>query len=258
VAALIDASGITKTFVSSRRRPVVTALSGVSIQVKAGETLGLVGESGSGKSTLLRIVAGLEAADEGRLEVAGHHVDPTSLRRPAETRRILQMVFQDPYGPMNPLRTVQDFLHEGWEMSRRPLDIRASTVDEALESVGLSHRFLHRMPRELSGGQAQRVSIARTLLVEPQVLLLDEPTSALDVSVQAQILKLLRDIQDRLKLSYVLVTHDLGAASVLSHHIAVMRSGQIEELGTAEQIIGHPKSEYATRLVRSAREMEKE
>ena len=197
---------------------------GASLAVAEGESVGLVGDSGSGKSTILRAIAGLAGERTGRIEVLGAERSPRPDRALA---RDCQMVFQDPYGSLHPRRTVDAALAEALTIHRVRDEGR---VERALEEVGLGPRFRFRYPHQLSGGQRQRVAIARALILRPRVLLLDEPTSALDVSVQAEILNLLKRLRAEHGLTYLMVTHDLPVAAFLCERIAVMRRGRILEV----------------------------
>ncbi|MFC0696721.1 ABC transporter ATP-binding protein [Paraburkholderia humisilvae] len=199
-------------------------------QVGAGEAFGLVGESGSGKSTLLRALTGLVPVANGRLSVGGHAVGERRGTKDRTLQRHVQMVFQDPYGSLHPRFTVDQTLREPLAINR--LDREDERIAAALREVGLGPGFRFRYPHQLSGGQRQRVAIARALIVEPRVLLLDEPTSALDVSVQAEILNLLRRLARERDLTIILVSHNLAVVGFLCSRVAVMRDGEIvEELG---------------------------
>ena len=201
-----------------------TVLHGVSFDVARGDSFALVGESGSGKSTILKALAGQVADWSGSLTLAGEALAPG---RRAQLARKVQMVFQDPYGSLHPRRTVDDTLAE--PLAIHGLPDRDARVLAMLDSVGLPRRFRFRLPHQLSGGQRQRVAIARALMLEPPVLLLDEPTSALDVSVQAEILNLLKGLRAEKGLTFLLVTHDLPVVSFLCDRLAVLRAGRIEE-----------------------------
>jgi len=228
----------------------VHAVRGVSLSVNPGEVYGLVGESGSGKSTILRAVSGLNPDWTGRIEIAGI---AQGRKRPKAFHKQVQMVFQDPYGSLHPRHTVDRALSE-------PLRIHGMTGDldgrilRVLEDVGLGPEFRFRYPHQLSGGQRQRVAIARALILEPRVLLLDEPTSALDVSVQAEILNLLRRLRAEHDLTMVLVSHDLAVVAHMCDRMAVMRHGTVVEHLTVEQLTeGRTESDYTARLLTAAR-----
>ncbi len=204
---------------------------GVSLDIAEGESFALVGESGSGKSTILRAIAGLAPEWTGQIEVLGtprsHGVDRTVARQ-------VQMVFQDPYGSLHPRKTIDATLSE--PLTIHGIGDRDARVEQVLTQVGLDRRFRFRFPHQLSGGQRQRVAIARALMLEPKVLLLDEPTSALDVSVQAEILNLLKRLRAEQGLTYLVVTHNLPVVSFLCDRLAVMRHGRIVEVADVAQL----------------------
>ncbi|MDM7969179.1 MAG: ABC transporter ATP-binding protein [Paracoccaceae bacterium] len=201
-----------------------TVLHGVSLAVAEGESFALVGESGSGKSTILKALVGQVDDWQGQMTLAEHALQPG---RRADLARQVQMVFQDPYGSLHPRRTVDDTLAE--PLAIHGIKGRDARVLAMLDAVGLPRRFRFRLPHQLSGGQRQRVAIARALMLEPRVLLLDEPTSALDVSVQAEILNLLKGLRAEKGLTFLLVTHDLPVVSFLCDRLAVLRAGRVEE-----------------------------
>lgn len=206
-------------------------LNDVSFQVKQGESYALVGESGSGKSTILKALSGQIKDWSGALSIAGQTLHPGQKQNLA---RIVQMVFQDPYGSLHPRRSVDDTLVE--PLVIHGIKDRDTRILSMLDAVGLSRRFRFRLPHQLSGGQRQRVAIARALMLEPSTLLLDEPTSALDVSVQAEVLNLLKNLQREKGLTYLLVTHDLPVVSFLCERLAILRDGRISEIATAHQL----------------------
>lgn len=221
----------------------------VNLSVREGEIFGLVGESGSGKTTVLKCLAGLFTHWDGELAIAGEKLEHRIAR--ARCRQV-QMVFQDPYGSLHPRHTIGDILEE-------PLHIhgigqRSQRVITMLEKVGLNRAWQTRYPHQLSGGQRQRVAIARALILEPRVLLLDEPTSALDVSVQAEILNLLSDLQQQENLTYLMVTHDLGVVAHLCHRVAVMQHGKMLETLDVDALVGNrAQVAYTQMLVESSR-----
>jgi oligopeptide/dipeptide ABC transporter ATP-binding protein len=232
-----------------RRGAPVAALRSVSFDVGVGQTVSLVGESGCGKTTLTRVVLGLQAADSGVCLIDGQTIPLDGRHYPRQLRRTVQVVFQDPYAALNPAMPVRRLVAEGLVehgiVSGDRIDER---VDELLLAVGLNPSFAHRYPRELSGGQRQRVSIARALAPEPRLLLLDEPISSLDVSTQAQILDLLASLQERLNLSYLFVSHDLGLVKRISHSVVVLYRGQIMEAGPAQAVWDSPQHPYTQLL----------
>jgi ABC-type glutathione transport system ATPase component len=231
----------------------VHALKGVSLSVRKGESFGLVGESGSGKTTLTRSILHLETPTSGSIRVQGQDLAKLS---DAELRRLrarVQIVFQDPYASLNPRMSVHDIVtepllihHETMCLTRRQRSDRAA---ELLSLVGMGPQHLHRYPHEFSGGQRQRICIARALASGPELLLLDEPTSALDVSVQAQVLNLLCELQDRLGLTYFFISHDLAVVRYLCDRVALINRGEIVEQGDCTQIFDSPTSEYARMLI---------
>jgi ABC-type dipeptide/oligopeptide/nickel transport system ATPase subunit len=217
----------------------------VSFAVGKAESFALVGESGSGKSTILKALAGQATEWTGRMRLGGHDL---SRRRDPALVRLCQMVFQDPYGSLHPRRTVDDTLSEPLAIHR--IGGRDAAVLAALDSVGLARQFRFRLPHQLSGGQRQRVAIARALMLKPEVLLLDEPTSALDVSVQAEILNLLKGLREDFRLTYLLVTHDLPIVSFLCDRLGVLRAGRLEEVTPVAALrAGRLASDYGRELM---------
>ena len=225
---------------------------GVTLFVGPGETLGLVGESGCGKSTLARIAVGLLRADQGSVRILGVDVAaPGTAARLARARQV-QMVFQDPHGSLNPRLRIRSLLAEPLRLHKLTTpDHEQSVVDELLRQVGLSSGASDKYPHELSGGQRQRVAIARALAVRPKVLVCDEPVSALDVSIQAQILNLLRDLQQELGLSYFFISHDLRVVRYIADRIAVMHQGRIVETGETDSVWQAPEHSYTQKLLAS-------
>jgi ABC-type oligopeptide transport system ATPase subunit len=253
---VIDA--LTKEFPGARkgfgpRGAPLRALDGVSLEVRRGESFGLVGESGSGKTTLTRCVLRLETPTSGRIVFEG--IDLARLAAPAmrRLRARLQIVFQDPYASLDPRMSVRDIICEPMWIHRAALGLARATLEararELIELVGLSAAHLSRFPHEFSGGQRQRIGIARALSVRPDFLILDEPTSALDVSVQAQILNLLHDLQARLGLTYLFISHDLGVIRHICDRVALIHRGRIVEEGKTDEVFEHPKSDYARLLI---------
>jgi oligopeptide/dipeptide ABC transporter ATP-binding protein len=230
----------------------VRAVDNVSFAVAAGKTLGLVGESGCGKTTLARLILQLLPADAGRILYKGADICGLSDKAMQPLRKEIQIVFQDPYGSLNPRLTAGQILAEGLRMNavRGRRRVREQT-ERLLELVGLAPASADRYPHEFSGGQRQRIGIARALSVEPALVVCDEPVSSLDVSIQAQILNLLKDLQDRLGLSYLFISHDLNVVGYLCHHVAVMYRGQIMEYAPAEALFANPLHPY-TRVLLAA------
>ena len=238
---------------------LVRAVDGVDFELRAGETLALVGESGCGKSTLARALVGLNPVTSGSAELRGQAITGLSRSALRPFRREMQLVFQDPYASLNPRFTIAETLAEPLllhgKATRR--DVGAK-VCELLAQVGLDTELRARYPHEFSGGQRQRISIARALAVEPSLLLCDEVTSALDVSIQAQILDLLRSVQQKLGLSYLFITHDLGVVRYIAHRVAVMYVGQIVELRDTESLFESPAHPYTQALLSSIPRVSKE
>jgi len=234
-----------------RARQMQRAVDRVSLAIRAGEVLALVGESGSGKTTLGRMLLGLTAPSEGTILYKGMDVATRAGEAARSFRREVQVVFQDTGGSLNPRRTIAQSvaLPLTWH---RGLDSRAAAaeVDALLEQVGLpAAHFRHRLPHELSGGQRQRVGIARALASNPALIIADEPVSALDVSVRAQILKLMFDLQRERKLSYLFITHDLGVVRAMADRVMVMHQGRVVESGDADAVLNTPRDPYTQRLL---------
>jgi ABC-type dipeptide/oligopeptide/nickel transport system ATPase subunit len=221
------------------------AVDDVSFTIAAGAAFGLVGESGCGKSTVMGAIAGRLANWTGSINIEG---EPVGAKRTLQQRARVQMVFQDPYGSLHPRQTVERTLREPLEIHR--LDDKDRRIEEVLDQVGLPQRFRFRFPHQLSGGQRQRVAIARALILSPQVLLLDEPTSALDVSVQAEILNLLKALQQQRQLTYLLVSHDMSVVAHMCGNIAVMQAGKIVDQTTRQHMIDGTVQHPYTRLLR--------
>lgn len=229
------------------RRGTVHAVSGVSFDLQGGQTLGLVGESGCGKSTAGRAVLQLPAPTSGSVRLEGRELTTMAKAELQATRPRLQMIFQDPISSLNPRRRVRDIVAEPFDIAGARQ--RRSEVDDLLEAVGLDPKMGERRPGELSGGQCQRVSIARALALDPRVLVCDEPVSALDVSVQAQILNLLEDMKQRYGLSMLFVAHDLAVVKNISDRVAVMYLGRICEVAAADDLYRAPAHPYTAALL---------
>ena len=230
----------------------LVAVRGVSFTVQHGATLGIVGESGCGKSTLARLVMGLEKPDDGEIFLQERDQDHWFMRDMQGYRRRIQYVFQDPIMSLNPRKTVAQLLELPLQnMTRLNREQRAARVQELMQLVNLRPEFLNRYPHEFSGGQCQRIGIARALATEPEILVLDEPVSALDVSVQAQILNLLKELQQRLGLTYLFISHDLAVIEILCDRVLVMYQGAVVEQGPRAQIFGAPQHDYTKKLLAS-------
>jgi microcin C transport system ATP-binding protein len=231
----------------------VKAVDGVSITVHEGETVGLVGESGSGKSTMGYAVLGLERA-QGCIRFEGEDIDTMHKRTLRRLRAHMQIVFQDPYGSLSPRLPVGDIVGEGLAVHAPKLTQaeRAAAVAAALEEVGLPAGSAERYPHEFSGGQRQRIAIARAMVLKPRFVVLDEPTSALDMSVQAQIVDLLRRLQQDHQLGYLFISHDLKVVKALAHRVVVLRQGHVVEQGPAAEVLAHPRADYTRALMAAA------
>jgi microcin C transport system ATP-binding protein len=233
----------------------IKAVDGVSLTLKAGETLGIVGESGSGKSTLGFSILRLTES-EGAITFNSQHVDTLPPSEMRKLRRDMQIVFQDPYGALSPRLTVRDIIGEGLDVhDTLPATEREQRIIAALQDVGLNAAMLDRYPHEFSGGQRQRIAIARALVLQPKLLILDEPTSALDVSVQSQLIELLRDLQRQKGLSYIFISHDLRVIRAMADEVLVMRQGKVVEAGPTETILTQPQEAYTKALMAAAFEL---
>jgi len=256
MSALLEVTDLVKHFpvkrgiLIDREVDQVRAVDGISFKVEQGETLGLVGESGSGKSTVCRAVLQLLEPSSGSIRFEGREIAGLGRRQMRPLRREMQMVFQDPQASLNPRKRVGQIVGDplrlqkvasGAELRRR--------VQELLERVGLSSEHYSRFPHEFSGGQRQRIGIARALALKPKLVICDEPVSALDVSIQAQIVNLLDDLQDEFGLAYLFVAHDIGVVRHISDRIAVMHHGKIVEQGSADQVCENPRDEYTKKLL---------
>jgi microcin C transport system ATP-binding protein len=235
----------------------IKAVDGLDLAVQEGQTLGVVGESGSGKTTLglalLRLVS-----SEGPIVYLGNRIDHFDSKQMRPLRRDMQIVFQDPYGSLSPRLSIGQIVEEGLTIQKPRLEAeeRRARVAQALKEVGLDPAMQDRYPHEFSGGQRQRIAIARALVLEPKFLILDEPTSALDMSVQAQIVDLLRDLQRRHKLAYLFISHDLKVVRALANAIIVLRNGKVVEQGPAETVFAHPQTDYTKALLAAAFELQ--
>jgi peptide/nickel transport system ATP-binding protein len=262
---LLAVDNVSKTYRLPRQHlleaaPTVQALAEVSFTLHAGKSLGIVGESGSGKSTLARLVMALEAPTAGRIVLEGTDLATLDAAALRARRERLQMVFQDPYGSLDPRRTVLQTVAEplavlhGASKAGRPA-LRASRAEqreragEALAAVGLRDSDLGKYPHEFSGGQRQRIAIARALITRPALIVADEPVSALDVSVQAQVLNLMQDLQDRFGVTYLFISHDLAVVDLVCDEVIVLQHGRIVERGVPERLFRAPEHDYTRRLL---------
>jgi peptide/nickel transport system ATP-binding protein len=239
-------------------RQLLQAVDNLSLEIRRGETAGLVGESGCGKSTVARLIVGLYTPSRGYIEFDGNRQTPRAGAWSAEVRRRMQMIFQDPYASLNPRWRVADIVAEpiraqGWAIHRQ--DLRAR-VAELLTQVGLAPRDGEKYPHEFSGGQRQRISIARALSSAPEFLICDEPTSALDVSVQAQILNLMQELQDRLGLTYLFISHNLAVVSQMATRVGVMYLGRLVELAGTQTLFSRPQHPYTRMLLDAIPDLE--
>jgi oligopeptide/dipeptide ABC transporter ATP-binding protein len=232
---------------------VTRAVDGVSLNVGAGETVGLVGESGSGKSTIGRAIVGLVPITSGTIRFDGRDITTANLKLRRELSAEMQVVFQDPYSSLNPAKTIGQTLAEPMSVHEKiSRSDRADRVAEMLERVGMPVDAANRYPAQFSGGQRQRIAIARALMLKPRLVICDEPVSALDLSIQAQIMNLLADLQDELGVSYLFIAHDLAVVRHISHRTVVLYRGQIMESGDAEAVADYPQHPYSEALVAAA------
>ena len=230
----------------------VRALKGVDFSVERGKTLALVGESGCGKSTLARIITMIDAQTDGDLQIEGQTIDIAKHRPTADQRRKVQIVFQNPYGSLNPRQKIGDVLMEPLLLNTDDTaNDRRDKAHDLLKKVGLGPEHFDRYPHMFSGGQRQRIAIARALILNPSLLVLDEPVSALDLSVQAQILNLLADLQDEFDLTYIFVSHDLSVVKYICDEIMVMYFGEVVERGTRDAVFSDPQHEYTQTLFKA-------
>ena len=253
-AALVEARNLTKEY--PRDGGASRVVDNVSFSIMPGETLGLVGESGSGKSTVARMLLRLIEPTAGEVFFEGHPLPPASSAQMRALRRRMQIVFQDPYAALNPRMTVRSILAEPFAVHREPppegLSLR---LHELLGSVGLDESALPRYPHEFSGGQRQRINIARALALRPRFLVLDEPVSALDVSVGAQVINLLRDLQRKLGLTYLFISHSMPLVRYLCDRVAVMQRGRLVEIGNVLDVCEHPREQYTRKLIAATPEL---
>jgi len=254
-AVLLEAKGLYKTYTQTsgffvKKQRIIKALNNVSLSIKKGETLAIVGESGSGKSTLARCLLQLLSFDQGELFFKGKNLTSLDDKDKKHLKRQIQMVFQDPYASLNPRMKIEEILEEGLvihDLGNKK--VRQTKVRSMIKKVGLTVPDLQKYPHQFSGGQRQRIGIARALIVEPELVICDEPVSALDVSIQAQILLLLKDLQKELGLSYLFISHDLRVVRHMADRIVVMHQGKVVEQGLTKSIYEKPKANYTRELL---------
>jgi len=252
----VNAGYLERSGFFARRQKEFPVCHDIHLTIERGKTMGLVGESGSGKTTLGRAILGLASVFSGTVRYFPIESEPIELQKTSQSdfrplRKKLQIIFQDPFSTLNPRLSIEGILAEGMRVhfpAQSGRD-RSEKMRDTLELVGLSPDVLSRYPHEFSGGQRQRISIARSLILDPEFIVADECVSALDVSIQAQIINLLLDLQDRLGLTYLFISHDLAVVKHLSHDIAVMQEGRIVEKGSVEQITGSPEHPYTQELL---------
>jgi len=251
VTNLVKHFPITRGIVIQRKVGAVQAVDGVSFEIRRGETLGLVGETGCGKSTTARLITRLLEPTSGSIEFDGTDISHLKRARLKEIRREVQMIFQDPYSSLNPRKTIGSIIGEPFAIHGLLTEKgeRKREVQRLMETVGLNPEHYNRYPHEFSGGQRQRIGVARAIALEPKLLIADEPVSALDVSIQAQVLNLLRDLQRRLGLTIVFIAHDLSVVRHMCDRVAVMYLGRIVELGPAEELYDFPRHPYTGALL---------
>jgi oligopeptide transport system ATP-binding protein len=252
---LLEAKSLYKTYTQTsgffvRKQRIIKALNNVSLSIKKGETLAIVGESGSGKSTLARCLLQLLSLNEGELFFKGKNLKTLNVKDKKDLKRQIQMVFQDPYASLNPRMRIGEILEEGLLIhGLGDKTSREKKIRDMIKKVGLEVSDLTKYPHQFSGGQRQRIGIARALIVEPELVICDEPVSALDVSIQAQILLLLKELQKELGLSYLFISHDLRVVRHMADRIVVMHQGKIVEQGSVKSIYEKPKAHYTRELL---------
>ncbi|MFD2131804.1 ABC transporter ATP-binding protein [Pseudogracilibacillus auburnensis] len=259
---LIEATNIKKHFPLKRgwfeEKRAVRAVDGISFQIKKGETFGLVGESGCGKSTTGRLLNGLIPVDSGEITFKGKDLSKLSRKEWKKYRQKMQMVFQDPFASLSPRMKIKDILKEPLDIHFKQMNSKEkdTLVMNLLEKCGISEFHLNKYPHEFSGGQRQRIGIARALILQPDLIIADEPVSALDVSIQSQILNLMKDLQKEFDLTYLFISHDLSVVEHISDRVGVMYLGDLVEVATKEKIFTDPKHPYTQALLSSIPQMD--
>ncbi|APZ41796.1 ABC transporter ATP-binding protein [Acidihalobacter ferrooxydans] len=260
---ILQVDNLRKTFGDGKTllrkpKPQVHAVQNVEFAVQPGETLGIVGESGCGKSTLARMLVGLSRPSGGSITIEGRDMAALKHAGTRATGRMIQYVFQDPLSSLNPRKTIREIIEAPLiHLHGMGKQARSKRIAELMDAVNLRPEFLDRYPHEFSGGQAQRIGIARALAADARILVLDEPVSALDVSVQAQVLNLLRELRREFDLTYLFISHDLAVVEAISERVAVMYFGHIVEIGAAEQVFARPRHPYTRLLLDSAPSIDK-
>lgn len=241
-----------KTSFFGGKKAGVHAIDDLSIEIRQGEIIGLVGESGSGKTTLARVILGLTSATEGSVKISGQEITKMTRSQLKKIRRDIAVVFQDPASNLNPRETVEQSIMRPMILHGMPRAEAKEKAREAMSKVKMDEQYLSSYPHQLSGGQLQRIAVARALVMNPKVMILDEPTSALDISIQAQVLNLLIDIQEEYGLTYLIITHDLNVVRYISDKTAVMYLGKLVEYGDTETVFRAPKHPYTRGLMAAA------
>ncbi|KEO56391.1 dipeptide ABC transporter ATP-binding protein [Thioclava pacifica] len=254
MSVILEGRDITRDYIVSggfmRGAKTVRALHGISFSLEQGKTLAIVGESGCGKSTLARILTLIDPANSGDLIIEGEKIDIATRKVTSDLRAKVQIVFQNPYSSLNPRQKVGEVLTEPLIINTDvPAAERRKRAEEMLVKVGLERQHYNRYPHMFSGGQRQRIAIARALMLNPQILVLDEPVSALDLSVQAQVLNLLKDLQDEFNLTYVFISHDLSVVRYFADEVMVMNSGEVVEYASRDEIFTNPQHDYTKTLL---------
>ena len=248
---ILQCNNLRKTY--KKKNHLHVACDDINLYIKQGECLGVVGESGSGKSTLANIIMKLEKADSGTVILNDKDITNVKRNELKEVYKEIQMVFQDAIGSFNPRLTIEESIMEYvCNLCSTTEEEKKHKVDNLLQMVGLQKEYKDRYPHELSGGQCQRAAIARALSAQPKILVCDEATSALDVSVQGQVVELLKEMQEKMNISYLFITHDLALVSSFCDRVAVMKNGKVVEVGEAKEVINNPQHEYTKLLIQSA------